>query len=59
MLFSRKNSSEQQQILTKLNYIPAMGQFLAVRTKLVREEEYVFLRINSKERLNLYLYYYY
>lgn len=32
-------SSRQEQMFTSTTYIPAMEQFLAVRPKLVKEEE--------------------
>ncbi|CAF4679377.1 unnamed protein product, partial [Rotaria sp. Silwood2] len=41
VLLHSKNSIEQQQISTTSKYIPAMEQFLAVRPKLIKDEEYV------------------
>lgn len=40
ILFQSQNSMEKQQALITSTHIPAMGQFLAVRPKLIREEEY-------------------
>jgi hypothetical protein len=43
ILLRPQNSMEQQQKFLTSTYIPAMGQFLAVRPKLIKEEEYVLM----------------
>ncbi|CAF3701689.1 unnamed protein product, partial [Rotaria sp. Silwood1] len=40
VLLHPKNTLEQQQILATSTYIPAMEQFLAVRPKLIKEEDF-------------------
>ena len=43
VLLRPQNSPEQQQKILTSTHIPAMGQFLAVRPKLIKEEEYVLI----------------
>jgi hypothetical protein len=39
ILLRSQSSPEQQQLFATTTYIPAMEQFLAVRPKLIKEEE--------------------
>ena len=54
ILLRPQNSPEQQQKFLTSTHIPAMGQFLAVRPKLIKEDEYVL--IQSKNALYSFLF---